>query len=46
MVTLVVAVLEQAPFVKLYVTVYVPGVLATRSMVPVAALIDNPAVEL
>jgi hypothetical protein len=40
-----VAVLLHPPLVKLYVIVYVPGVLATRSISPVAALIVNPAVE-
>ena len=39
----VVVMLLQPPLVKLYVIVYVPGVLATRSMSPVAALITTPA---
>src|SRR5580698_6258289 len=38
-----VVVLLHAPLVKLYVIVYVPGVLATRSISPVAALITTPA---
>src|SRR5579863_7258892 len=42
-VILVVAVLLHAPAVKLYVIVYVPGVLATRSISPVTALITTPA---
>src|SRR5579863_10452818 len=42
-VILVVAVLLHPPLVKLYVIVYVPGVLATRSISPVAALITTPA---
>src|ERR1700749_1193337 len=38
-----VVVLLHPPLVKLYVIVYVPGVLATRSISPVAALITTPA---
>src|SRR5437763_14131183 len=38
-----VVVLLHAPLVKLYVTTYVPGVLAARSISPVAALITTPA---
>src|SRR5258707_5188708 len=38
----VVVVLLHPPLVKLYVIVYVPGVLATRSISPVAALITTP----
>ena len=40
-----VVVLLHVPLVKLYVTVYVPGVLATRSISPVAALMTSPAGE-
>ena len=43
MVTVVVDVLPQSPFEKLYVTVYVPGVLAPISIAPVDALMDKPA---
>jgi hypothetical protein len=46
MVTLAVAVLEQVPFEKLQVTVYVPAVLVTRLIAPVPALMTSPAVEL
>src|ERR1700730_10193985 len=38
-----VVVLLHPPLVKLYVIVYVPGVLATRSISPVTALITTPA---
>ena len=43
MVIEVVAVLLQAPTVKEYVMVYVPGVLVARFIAPVAALITTPA---
>ncbi len=39
-------ILEQVPFVKLYVTVYVPGILAARLTSPEMALRDSPAAEL
>ena len=42
-VTLCVELFEQDPVVA-YVTVYVPGVEADKSITPVEALIDNPAV--
>ena len=42
-VILVVVVLLHVPFVNVYVTVYVPGVLVFRSISPVAALITTPA---
>ena len=38
-----VVVLLHPPLVKLYVIVYVPGVLATRSISPVTASIATPA---
>ena len=44
-VTLVVVVFGHVPFVKLYVTVYVPVVLVAKSICPVVALIERPAVE-
>jgi hypothetical protein len=42
-VTLVVAVLAQPLLLKLYVTVYVFGVLAARLIVPFETLMLNPA---
>ena len=45
MLILVVELFEQVPPV-VYVTVYVPAVLAEASIAPVAALILNPAVLL
>ena len=38
-----VVVLLHVPFVKLYVIVYVPGVLVYKLIAPVAAVIDTPA---
>src|SRR5450432_3572712 len=38
-----VVVLLQVPLLKVYVIVYVPGVLAARLIAPVAAVIETPA---
>jgi hypothetical protein len=43
---LVVVTPVQVPSLKVYVTVKIPGVLAARSIAPVAASKINPAVEL
>jgi hypothetical protein len=42
-VMLAVVVLLQVPLLKLYVIVYVPGVLVAKLMAPVAAVIETPA---
>ena len=45
MVTVAVVEFKQVPLPKLYVTVYVPGVLEARLIAPDALLMTNPVVD-